>query len=76
MKELAENIWVLPYSLRLFGADLRRIVTVVRLRSGELITQSTGPFTPGERLDFFDIVINDQGKVVRADQSVDVVSFK
>ena len=22
MKELAENIWVLPYSLRLFGADL------------------------------------------------------
>jgi hypothetical protein len=48
MKELAENIWVLPYSLRLFGADLRRIVTVVRLRSGELIIHSTGPFTPGE----------------------------
>ena len=46
MKELAENIWVLPYSLRLFGADLRRIVTVVRLRSGELIIHSTGPFTP------------------------------
>ena len=48
MKELAENIWVLPYSLRLFGADLRRIVTVVRLRSGELIIHSTGPFTPGD----------------------------
>jgi hypothetical protein len=48
MKEHAENIWVLPYSLRLFGADLRRIVTVVRLRSGELIIHSTGPFTPGD----------------------------
>jgi hypothetical protein len=48
MKELAENIWVLPYSLRLLGADLRRMVTVVRLRSGELIIHSTGPFTPGD----------------------------
>jgi hypothetical protein len=45
MKKLAENIWVLPYSLRLFGADLRRTVTVVRLRSGQLIIHSTGPFT-------------------------------
>jgi hypothetical protein len=48
MKELAENIWVLPYSLRLFGADLRRMVTVIRLRSGELIIHSTGPFTQGD----------------------------
>jgi hypothetical protein len=45
MKKPAENIWVLPYSLRLFGADLRRMVTVIRLRSGELIIHSTGPFT-------------------------------
>jgi hypothetical protein len=48
MKELAQNIWVLPYSLRLIGADLRRMVTAIRLRSGELIIHSTGPFTPGD----------------------------
>jgi hypothetical protein len=48
MKKPAENIWVLPYSLRLFGADLRRMVTVIRLRSGELIIHSTGPFTQGD----------------------------
>jgi hypothetical protein len=48
MKKPAENIWVLPYSLRLFGADLRPTVTVIRLRSGELIIHSTGPFTQGD----------------------------
>ena len=48
MKKLAENLWVLPYSLRLFGGDLRRVVTIVRLRSGELVIHSTGPFTPGD----------------------------
>ncbi len=46
MKQLAQNLWVVPYSLRLLGADFRRIVTVVRLRSGELVIHSTGPFTP------------------------------
>lgn len=46
MKKLAENLWVLPYSLRLFGGDFKRAVTVVRLRSGELVIHSTGPFTP------------------------------
>ncbi|MBV9489404.1 MAG: hypothetical protein JO069_06730 [Verrucomicrobia bacterium] len=48
MKPLAENLWVLPYPLRLLGADFRRTVTVVRLRSGHLIIHSTGPFTPAE----------------------------
>ena len=48
MKKLAENLWVLPYSLRLVGGDLRRVVTIVRLRSGELVIHSTGPFTPGD----------------------------
>jgi hypothetical protein len=46
MIELAKNIWVLPYSLTLFGADLRRMVTVIRLHTGELVIHSTGPFTP------------------------------
>lgn len=48
MKSLAENLWVLPYSLRLSGGNLGRMVTVIRLGSGELAIHSTGPFTPGD----------------------------
>jgi hypothetical protein len=48
MKKLAENLWVLPYSLRLFGGDLKRAVTIIRLRSDDLVIHSTGPFTPGD----------------------------
>jgi hypothetical protein len=51
MKELAENLWVLPYPLRLLGGDFRRMVTIMRLRSGELVIHSTGPFTPGDVAD-------------------------
>jgi hypothetical protein len=36
---------VLQYPLRVLGAQLGRTVTIVRLRSGELIIHSTGPFT-------------------------------
>ena len=43
---LADNLWFLPYPLRLLGADLRRNVTVMRLASGDLVIHSTGPFTP------------------------------
>lgn len=46
MKQLAQNLWVMPYSLRLLGADFRRVVTVIRLRSGELVIHSSAPFTP------------------------------
>jgi hypothetical protein len=46
MKKLAESLWVLPYSLRLFGGDFKRAVTIIRLRSGDLVIHSTGPFTP------------------------------
>ncbi len=45
MHALAENLWLLPYPLRLLGADLRRNVTVIRLKSGDLMIHSTGPFT-------------------------------
>jgi hypothetical protein len=48
MKELAENLWVLPYPLQLLGADFRRMVTIVRLRSGELVIHSTGPFSSAD----------------------------
>jgi hypothetical protein len=46
MKALAENLWLLRYPLKLFGADLRRNVTVIRLRSGEIIIHSSAPFEP------------------------------
>jgi hypothetical protein len=46
MNSLAENLWVLHYPLRLAGGDLGRTVTIIRLRSGELVIHSTGPFTP------------------------------
>ena len=39
-----ENIWVLPYPLKMLGVDLRRNVTVVRLLSGQLLIHSTAPF--------------------------------
>jgi len=43
---LAENLWLLPYPLKMLGADLRRNVTLARLRTGKLIIHSTAPFTP------------------------------
>lgn len=48
MKRLAENLWLLTYPLRMFGADMRRNVTVIRLASGELIIHSTAPFDPAD----------------------------
>lgn len=45
MKHIAENLWLLTYPLRLFGADLHRNVSIVRLSSGKLIIHSTGPFS-------------------------------
>jgi hypothetical protein len=46
MQPLAENLWVIRFPLRLLGTQIGRTVTVVRLRSGELVIHSTGPFTP------------------------------
>ena len=46
MTNLAENLWLFRYPLKLIGADLHRNVTVVRLPSGELVIHSTGPFAP------------------------------
>lgn len=37
---------MLQYPLRVLGAQLGRTVTIVRLRSGELIIHSTAPFAP------------------------------
>jgi len=38
----------MAYPLKLLGADLRRVVTIIRLRSGKLIIHSTAPFTHGD----------------------------
>lgn len=45
---LAENLWLLPYPLKMLGADLRRNVTLVRLRSGQLLIHSSAPFSPDD----------------------------
>ena len=44
MTNLAENLWLLRYPLKMLGADLHRNVTVIRLSSGDLVIHSTGPF--------------------------------
>ncbi len=42
---VAENLWMRTYPLKMLGADLRRNVTIIRLRSGRLVIHSTGPFS-------------------------------
>jgi len=48
MEELAENIWLLSYPLKLLGIDFRRHVTVIRLSGGDLVIHSTGPFSAND----------------------------
>jgi hypothetical protein len=45
MQKLAENLWIKQFPLSLMGGHQDRVVTVIRLASGELIIHSTGPFT-------------------------------
>lgn len=47
-RQLADNLWLLAYPLKLLGADFRRNVTLIRLQSGRLIVHSTAPFKPEE----------------------------
>ncbi len=44
MKPVAENVWIFRYPLGFLGARLGRTVSIIRLRSGRLVTHSTGPF--------------------------------
>ena len=46
MKQIAQDLWLLHYKAPLLGDYLGRNVTLVRLRSGDLVIHSTGPFTP------------------------------
>jgi len=45
MHAIADNLWVKHYPLSLLGGHQGRVVTIIRLASGELIIHSTGPFT-------------------------------
>ncbi len=47
-EEVAANLWLRAYPLRLLGADFRRNVTVIRLGSGRTVIHSTGPFSPAD----------------------------
>jgi hypothetical protein len=44
LRPIAENLWVIEYPLNLLGGHQNRVVTIIRLSTGELIIHSTGPF--------------------------------
>ena len=45
MQQVAKDLWVLRYPFALLGMPMGRTVTIIRLRSGELVIHSTGPFS-------------------------------
>lgn len=45
MQLIAENLWVKKFPLSLLGGEQGRVVTIIRLSTGDLIIHSTGPFT-------------------------------
>jgi hypothetical protein len=45
MQEIAAGLWVFRYPLRMLGTQIGRTVTVMRLKSSDLIIHSTAPFT-------------------------------
>ena len=48
MQIIAENLWIKRFPLSLMGGHQDRVVTIIRLTSGQLIIHSTGPFTRGD----------------------------
>ncbi len=49
-QRIDEDLWLREYPLKLLGADFRRNVTIIRLRSGKLVIHSTAPFTDADIL--------------------------
>ena len=45
MQQIADNLWLLRFPLRLLGMQIGRNVAVIRLASGKLIIHSTAPFS-------------------------------
>jgi hypothetical protein len=48
MQIVAENLWIKHFPLNMLGGEQGRVVTILRLATGELIIHSTGPFTPAD----------------------------
>lgn len=48
MQPVAENLWIQHYPLSMLGGHQGRVVTIIRLASGQLIIHSTGPFTAAD----------------------------
>jgi hypothetical protein len=48
MQSLAENLWIQSFPFSMLGGHQGRVVTVLRLVSGNLIIHSTAPFTAAD----------------------------
>ena len=48
LQVVAENLWLQHFPQRLLGTELGRVVTIIRLKSGDLVIHSTAPFTPAD----------------------------
>src|SRR5688572_7539523 len=46
--QIAENLWLLRYPLRLLGTEIGRTVTLIRLHTGELVIHSPAPFSTSD----------------------------
>ena len=55
LQRLSRDLWVYEESLRFFGFDIGRIMTVIRLSNGELFVQSPAELTAGLRDDLDDL---------------------
>jgi len=45
LQPITKDLWMMSYPLKMLGADFRRNVTLIRLRSGQLVIHSTAPFS-------------------------------
>lgn len=48
LREVADHLWTQKFPLSVLGGCQNRVVTVIRLSSGQLIIHSTAPFVPAD----------------------------
>jgi hypothetical protein len=48
MRQLADNLWIKSYPLKVLGTDHGRTVTLLRLRSGKVVVHSMAPFSSAD----------------------------
>ncbi len=51
LHEITTDLYAIGFPLKMLGADVRRNVTVIRLKSGKLVIHSSAPFAPGDIVD-------------------------